>query len=69
MSVNEAIMFIHPLDFVRMLNHRDGPIDIIFRKLHGLQVNEVNGVIYYQTVEVPETLQDAEPANCWPYKF
>lgn len=58
----EAIIFIHPNDFLRLLREPGGPIDVIIHSWpDGLKVFQIHGawgIPYRITTQVPEVLTD-----------
>ena len=59
MAIMGSVVFIHPLDMGRLLKHDPYILDILKYNWHdGFEVSEINGIVYRQTLNVPETLTD-----------
>jgi hypothetical protein len=55
----EAIVFIHPKDFGRVLKNDGNALDVIIETWYdGLETSTINGVRYRQTNLVPQVLHD-----------
>jgi hypothetical protein len=56
--VTAGIVFIHPNDMTKMLNRDPFIIDLVIREWYdGWPVKEINGVVYRETILVPEVLE------------
>ena len=53
----QALVFIHPIDFDKLLKGSAGPIDMLIYNLEdSLPVNELDGIVFRQTFNVPAVI-------------